>query len=153
MGKELYYNYDCEKVGKLKKMLSSVVMIEEDWVNHVHEHFAHGGYHEFLKYVRKWIRNEYGENVTKAQAWVLMYHILDEGVPKALRDKAHDEETNPALYVPQKAAGFAAGAVDTTLEATGRVVSGVTGAVSAPFKKSDSDDERDENGTPTESPP
>jgi hypothetical protein len=153
MGKELYYNYDCEKVGKLKKMLTSVVMIEEDWINHVNQTFGTQGYSSFLNLAQKLIRNKYAEQLTDAQAWILMHHVLTQGVPLALQDTSADEETNPALFIPKKAASMTAGAVDTTLEATGKVVSGVAGIVTAPFKRSSSDDERDENGAPTDSPP
>jgi len=149
MGKELYYNYNCEKVGKLKKMLSSVVMVEEDWIDQMNDIFASQGYGSFLSIAKKVMRSKFSEELTDAQAWILMHHVLTQGVPVALQDKDADEETNPALYVAGKAAGLASSAVDTT----GKVVTGVAGAVAAPFKKSDSDDERDENGLPTDSPP
>ena len=49
MAKEVRYDYKGKEVGTLKKMLSDVVVIEEQWINAANKFFANG-YAPMLKF-------------------------------------------------------------------------------------------------------
>ncbi len=139
MGDTLYYGYDGKRVGALKKMLSNVVSVEKDWVATANKMFGQQGYSNFLKTMKHWVREEHGEELTDAQAWLMMHALTNEGVPMALRDAVNDEKVSPAKYVAGSALGLVDKAVDGTVggvKAAGRAATHMT----KPFSSDDSDE-------------
>jgi hypothetical protein len=129
MGDTLYYGYDGKRVGALKKMLSDVVSIEKDWLITTNKMFGQQGYGKFLKMVKHWVREEHGEELTDAQAWLLIHALTNEGVPNSLRDSLNDEKVSPAKYVAGSAVGLFDKAVDGTVgsvRAAGKAVTHMT---------------------------
>ena len=118
MAKEVRYDYNGKEVGILSKTFKDIVVLQEDWISTVNKQFAEHGYRSVLKTIKHWVRETHGEELTDAQAWLMLHHTTNQGVPHALRDVAADEKVNPARYV----AGSALGAVDSTLRAVGSVI-------------------------------
>ena len=118
MAKEVRYDYNGKEVGILSKTFKDIVVLQEDWISTVNKQFAEHGYRSVLKTITHWVREAHGEELTDAQAWLMLHHTTNQGVPHALRDAASDEKVNPARYV----AGSALGAVDSTLRAVGSVI-------------------------------
>lgn len=112
MGKEVRYDYEGKEVGILAKTFKNIVILQEDWIDTMNKQFAEHGYRAVLKTIKHWVREGHGEELTDAQAWLMLHHMTNQGVPSALRDKDADEKINPARYV----AGSAMGAVDKTLK-------------------------------------
>jgi hypothetical protein len=138
MGDSQYYGYDGDRVGTLKKMMKKVVSIEKDWIVTVHKQFADQGYSALLKTVKHWVREGHGEEMSDAQAWILIHAITNEGVPMALRDASHDEKINPVKYVAGSALGMVDRAVDTTVggvKAAGKAAGSAATHMSKPFNK------------------
>ena len=106
MAKEVRYTYNGKEVGTLRKLMSDVVVLEESWLSAADKFFADKGYQAFLKYAKALIRQECSDDLTDAQAWMLLHHITNSGVPLALRDEGADEKSAPAKVV-----GGVAGAV------------------------------------------
>jgi hypothetical protein len=121
MANEVRYTYNGKEVGGLRKLVSDVVVVEEQWIKAANQFFANG-YAPLLKFPKALIRQECGEELTDAQAWMLLHHITNSGVPLALRDTTEDEKSRPA-----KVAGAVAGAALGTLDTA---VSTVTNPVS-----------------------
>ena len=103
MANEVRYTYNGKEVGGLRKLVSDVVVVEEQWINAANKFFANG-YTPMLKFPKALIRQECGEELTDAQAWMLLHHLTNSGVPLALRDTNEDEKSRPA-----KVAGAVAG--------------------------------------------
>ena len=122
MANEVRYTYTGKEVGGLRKVVSDVVVIEEQWINAANQFFANG-YAPLLKFPKALIRQECGEDLTDAQAWMLLHHLTNSGVPLALRDTEEDEKSRPAK-VAGAVAGVALGTLDTAV-----------GAVTAPAAK------------------
>jgi len=118
MPKEVRYDYNGKEVGILSKTFKDIVVLQEDWINTVNKQFAEHGYRSVLKTIKHWVREQHGEELTDAQAWLMLHHTTNQGVPFALRDVEADEKVNPAKYV----AGSALGAVDSTLRAASRAL-------------------------------
>lgn len=129
MAKEVRYDYKGKEVGSLKKMLSDVVVIEEQWISAANKFFA-DGYSAILKFPKALIRQECGEELTDAQAWMLLHHITNSGVPLALRDTEEDEKSRPA-----KMANAVAGATLGTLDSAVSVVTNPVVKAGQVFKK------------------
>lgn len=129
MAKEVRYDYKGKEVGSLKKMLSDVVIVEEQWINAANKFFANG-YSAMLKFPKALIRQECGEELTDAQAWMLLHHITNSGVPLALRDTEEDEKSRPA-----KVAGAVAGATLGTLDTAVNAVTTPVVKAGQVFKK------------------
>lgn len=156
MGKSLYYNYDGKKVGTLTKVLSDVVMIEQDWIDAMNNEFAENGYDRLFSGVAKSLRGRIGEQLTPAQLFILVHHITNQGVPQALRDKGEDEKSAPVKFI-HGAVGMATSTVDsatnTVVGATTKVVDttkSVGSRVKQPFTSSE---DEEESGIPDSSPP
>ena len=121
MANEVRYTYTGKEVGGLRKLVSDVVIVEEQWINTMSKQFAGNGYKQLLHYVKKTIRNECSDDLTDAQAWMLLYHITKTGVPLALRDEEADEKSTPAK-VMNSVAGAVLGAGDTVIGASAKIV-------------------------------
>ena len=74
--------------------MDDVVAIEEAWVSELDAHFMREGYDELLSFVALTLKNKMNINVSRAQAWVLLNLVTENGVPEALRQEGVDEEIN-----------------------------------------------------------
>ena len=101
MAKEIRYTYSGKEVGTLRKLVSDVVVLEESWLSAADKFFAEKGYQAFLKYAKALIRQECSDDLTDAQAWMLLHHITNTGVPLALRDEGADEKSAPAKVMSE----------------------------------------------------
>jgi len=129
MANEVRYTYNGKEVGTLRKLVSDVVIVEEQWINAANKYFANG-YAPMLKFPKALIRQECGEELTDAQAWVLLHHLTNSGVPLALRDTEEDEKSRPA-----KVAGAVAGAALGTLDSAVSTVTAPAVKVKSVFSK------------------
>lgn len=120
MAKEVRYTYNGKEVGGLRKLVSDVVIIEEQWINAANQYLANG-YAPLLKFPKALIRQECGEQLTDAQAWTLLHHLTNSGVPLALRDTQEDEKSRPAK-VAGAVAGVALGVGDTVIGTSAKLV-------------------------------
>ena len=125
MAKEVRYTYEGKEVGGLKKLVSQVVILEDQWVEAAMKHFAENSFTAFLKFPKALIRQYCGEELSDAQAWMLLHHITNAGVPLALRDASVDEKSRPAK-VANALAGGVLGTMDSAVGAVAKTVSAVT---------------------------
>ena len=121
MAKEIRYTYSGKEVGTLRKLVSDVVVLEESWLAAADKFFAESGYQHFLKYAKALIRQECSDDLTDAQAWMLIHHITNTGVPLALRDESADEKSAPAK-VAAGVAGAVLGVGDTVIGTSAKLV-------------------------------
>lgn len=121
MANEVRYTYNGKEVGTLRKLVSDVVVIEESWIASMSKHFAGHGYMRFLEFTKRLIRNECSDDLTDAQAWMLIHHITNTGVPLALRDEEADEKSAPAK-VMSSMAGAVLGVGDTVIGTSAKLV-------------------------------
>jgi len=121
MAKEIRYTYNGKEVGTLRKLVTDVVVLEESWVSAADKYFADNGYQHFLKYAKALIRQECSDDLTDAQAWMLVHHITNTGVPLALRDEEADEKSAPAK-VMTGVAGAVLGVGDAVLGTSAKLV-------------------------------
>ena len=121
MAKEIRYTYSGKEVGTLRKLVSDVVVLEESWLSAADKFFAEKGYQAFLKYAKALIRQECIDDLTDAQAWMLLHHITNTGVPLALRDEGADEKSAPAKVV-SGVAGAVLGVGDTVIGTSAKLV-------------------------------
>lgn len=121
MAKEVRYTYNGKEVGTLRKLVSDVVVLEESWLSAADKYFAGKGYQAFLKYAKALIRQECSDDITDAQAWMLIHHITNTGVPLALRDEEADEKSAPAK-VMNSMAGAVLGVGDTVIGTSAKLV-------------------------------
>ena len=121
MAKEIRYTYSGKEVGTLRKLVSDVVVLEESWLAAADKFFAENGYQHFLKYAKALIRQECSDDLTDAQAWMLIHHITNTGVPLALRDEEADEKSTPAK-VMTGVAGAVLGVGDAVLGTSAKLV-------------------------------
>lgn len=121
MAKEIRYTYSGKEVGTLRKLVSDVVVLEESWLAAADKFFAESGYQHFLKYAKALIRQECSDDLTDAQAWMLIHHITNTGVPLALRDEGADEKSAPAK-VAAGVAGAVLGVGDAVIGTSAKLV-------------------------------
>ena len=121
-----YYGYEkgLPRRGFVRKALDDVVAIEEAWVSELDAHFMREGYDELLSFVALTLKNKMNINVSRAQAWVLLNLVTENGVPEALRQEGVDEEINKGSLAKDLAkAPFRAAA--TVVDAATNTVSDV----------------------------
>tara|TARA_B100000900_G_scaffold43834_2_gene32643 strand:- start:3605 stop:4057 length:453 start_codon:yes stop_codon:yes gene_type:complete len=135
MAKEIRYTYSGKEVGTLRKLVSDVVVLEESWLAAADKFFAESGYQHFLKYAKALIRQECSDDLTDAQAWMLIHHITNTGVPLALRDESADEKSAPAK-VMTGVAGAVLGVGDAVIGTSAKLVQPMI-----PSKNNDDDSE------------
>jgi hypothetical protein len=121
MADEVRYTYEGKEVGMLRKFVSDVVVIEDSWAEAASKYFADSGYQAFLKFAKQLIRSKCSDDLTDAQAWMLIHHITNTGVPLALRDESADEKSAPAKIVSGMA-GAVLGIGDTIVGTSARMV-------------------------------
>jgi hypothetical protein len=131
-----YFSYDGKRVGLVRKMMDDVVLIEESWVNEVNVYLGKNGYDTLLSLVAKVLSAGGHPAPTRAQAWIILSEVLNNGVPEVLQNAERDESTNKGnLFVSLKKSTVAA--VDTVTHPVGKVVGGgLTAVVKAIPKKS-----------------
>ena len=100
MAKEVRYDYNGKEVGILSKTFKDIVVLQEDWISTVNKQFAEHGYRSVLKSITHWVREAHGEELTDAQAWLMLHHTTNQGVPHALRDVTADEKVNLLAMSP-----------------------------------------------------
>jgi len=91
-----FYGYEkgLPRRGFVRKALDNVVVIEEAWVSELDAYFMREGYDELLSFVALTLKNKMSVNVSRAQAWILLNLVTENGVPEALRQEGVDEEVN-----------------------------------------------------------
>ncbi len=87
----LHYDYECKKT---MTSLGKRINIDEEWIDSINDFFGDEGYEPLLHWTKRFIRVTHNVDISDAQAWMSMYHMLSYGVPQALRDDDVDEETN-----------------------------------------------------------
>jgi hypothetical protein len=129
-----YFTYEGKRVGLVRKMMDNVVLIEESWVNEVNAHLGKNGYDTLLSVVARVLSAGGHPSITRAQAWIILSEVLNNGVPEVLQNSDRDEQSNMGnLFVKVKST--AATAVDTVTHPVGKVVGGSIAAVSAALPK------------------
>ena len=123
------YNYEGKEVGALKNLVSAVVVLEDEWIEAAQQHFAVSGYSALLHFSKALVRRGCAEELSDAQAWMLLHHITNAGAPLALRSSELDEKSRPAK-ITANVAGFGLGMVDSALNSASKAASGVTSMVS-----------------------
>ena len=98
MGDKTYYTYEGKKkrLASVTKYFNDLVLLEEDWLNAIHEQIKEQGYGSFLKYVKFTVRQACSIDLTDAQAWLLLHDLTNDGVPMSQRDVENDEDANAA---------------------------------------------------------
>lgn len=144
-----YYGYEkgLPRRGFVRKALDDVVAIEEAWVSSLDAHFMRKGYDELLAFVATRLKSDMNVNISRAQAWVLLNILTENGVPEALRQEGIDEEINKGSLAKDIAkAPFRAAAtvVDTAANTVSDVAKGTasmaSNAVSAVMPSSDEEE-------------
>ena len=127
--------------------MDDVVAIEEAWVSSLDAHFMRKGYDELLAFVATRLKSDMNVNISRAQAWVLLNILTENGVPEALRQEGIDEEINKGSLAKDIAkAPFRAAAtvVDTAANTVSDVAKGTasmaSNAVSAVMPSSDEEE-------------
>lgn len=144
-----YYGYEkgLPRRGFVRKALDDVVAVEEAWVSSLDAHFMRKGYDELLAFVATRLKSDMNVNISRAQAWVLLNILTENGVPEALRQEGIDEEINKGSLAKDIAkAPFRAAAtvVDTAANTVSDVAKGTasmaSSAVSAVMPSSDEEE-------------
>ena len=130
-----YYGYEkgLPRRGFVRKALDDVVAIEEAWVSELDGHFMREGYDELLSFVALTLKKKMNINVSRAQAWILLNLVTENGVPEALRQEGIDEEINKGSLAKDIAkAPFraAASVVDATANTVSDVAKGTASVAS-----------------------
>ena len=132
MGK--YYLYNGKQVGFVRKAIDEVVLVEEGWISEVQNHFGKKTHDQLLAIPATILKNGGFPPVSRAQSWIILFEVLNKGVPEALRDVDIDEKIGKGSILKDMAkapARVAAAAVDTTVAATGAVVGAAASAVTS----------------------
>ena len=99
-----YFTYEGKQVGFVRKMIDEVIMIEEAWVNEINKHFAKNGYDPLLSVIGRILQEQGHPPISRAQVWMVLDQLTDEGVPHALRDYEADEDVDGSVSWLAKAA-------------------------------------------------
>ena len=149
-----YYGYEkgLPRRGFVRKALDDVVAIEEAWVSSLDAHFMRKGYDELLAFVATRLKSDMNVNISRAQAWVLLNILTENGVPEALRQEGIDEEINKgslAKDIAKAPLRAAATVVDTAANTVSDVAKGTasmaSNAVSAVMPSSDEEETEEES--------
>jgi hypothetical protein len=129
-----YFTYEGKRVGLVRKMVDNVVLIEESWINEVNAHLGKNGYDTLLSVVARVLSAGGHPSITRAQAWIILSEVLNNGVPEVLQNADRDESSDKGnLFF--RAGKTAASAVDSITYPVGKVVGGSIAAVSAAIPK------------------
>lgn len=103
----LNFTYEGKPCGFIRKGLSKVVSIEEEWVSSCEKGLAGVHYQTFLKPIKEEVLRLHATEITDSQAWMIARQALDMPVPDYLRSEEHDEETERKGVIKKGLAGIA----------------------------------------------
>lgn len=103
----LNFTYEGKPCGFIRKGLSKVVSIEEEWVSSCEKGLAGVHYQTFLKPIKEEVLRLHATEITDSQAWMIARQALDMAVPDYLRSEEHDEETERKGVIKKGLAGIA----------------------------------------------
>jgi len=104
---DLNFTYEGKPCGFIRKGLSKVVSIEEEWVSSCEKGLAGVHYQTFLKPIKEEVLRLHATEITDSQAWMIARQALDMPVPDYLRSEEHDEETERKGVIKKGLAGIA----------------------------------------------
>jgi hypothetical protein len=108
----LNFTYEGKPCGFIRKGLSKVVSVEEEWVTTCEKGLAGVHYAMFLTPIKEEVLRLHAVKITDSQAWMIARQVLDMTVPEYLHDEEHDEETDRKGVVSRSLQGIA-GVIDT----------------------------------------
>ena len=103
----LNFTYEGKSCGFIRKGLSKVVSVDEEWVSACEKGLASVHYAIFLKPIKEEILRLHAVEITDSQAWMIARETLNMAVPDYLRDDEHDEETDRKGVIKKGLAGIA----------------------------------------------
>lgn len=131
----LNFTYEGKPCGFIRKGLSKVVSIEEEWVSSCEKGLAGIHYQTFLKPIKEEVLRLHAVEITDSQAWMIARQALDMPVPEYLRSEEHDEETERKGVIKKGLQGIAG-----MLDASVAVATAPVKAVSNTLKSSSKDE-------------
>ena len=84
---DLNFTYEGKPCGFIRKGLSKVVSIEEEWVSSCEKGLAGVHYQTFLKPIKEEVLRLHATEITDSQAWMIARQALDMPVPDYLRSE------------------------------------------------------------------
>ena len=124
----LNFTYEGKPCGFIRKGLSKVVSIEEEWVSSCEKGLASVHYQTFLKPIKEEVLRLHAAEITDSQAWMIARQALDMAVPDYLRSEEHDEETERRGVIKKGLAGIA-GVLDAGVSVATAPVRAASGAL------------------------
>ena len=138
-----FFTYQGKQVGFVRKMVDDVILVEDAWVNEVRLYLGKNGYDSLLELVARVLSAGGHPPVTRAQAWIILAELLQDGVPEVLQNTDADEVSNKGnLFATMK--NTTASAIDSVANPVGSVVGGGMNIVKK--KKPASDATGDKSG-------
>ena len=104
---DLNFTYEGKPCGFIRKGLSKVVSIDEEWVSACEKGLASVHYQTFLKPIKEEVMRLHAVEITDSQAWMIARQTLDMSVPDYLRDEENDEETDRKGVIKKGLLGIA----------------------------------------------
>jgi hypothetical protein len=111
---DLNFTYEGKACGFIRKGISKVVSVEEEWITTCEKGLAGVHYTTFLKPIKEEVLRLHAIEITDSQAWMIARQVLDMPVPDYLRDDEHDEETDRKGVIKKGLAGIA-GVLDASV--------------------------------------
>lgn len=116
-----FFTYQGKQVGFVRKMVDDVILVEDAWVNEVRLYLGKNGYDSLLELVARVLSAGGHPPVTRAQAWIILAELLQDGVPEVLQNTDADEVSNKGnLFATMK--NTTASAIDSVANPVGSVV-------------------------------
>ena len=103
----LNFTYEGKACGFIRKGLSKVVSVDEEWVASCEKGLAGVHYQTFLKPIKEEVLRLHAVEITDSQAWMIARQTLDMSVPDYLRDDENDEETERKGVIKKGLQGIA----------------------------------------------
>ena len=124
----LNFTYEGKACGFIRKGLSKVVSVDEEWVSACEKGLASVHYQTFLKPIKEEILRLHAVEITDSQAWMIARETLNMAVPDYLRDDDNDEETDRKGVIKKGLAGIA-GVLDAGVAVATAPVKAASGAL------------------------
>ena len=116
-----FFTYQGKQVGFVRKMVDDVILVEDAWVNEVRLYLGKNGYDSLLELVARVLSAGGHPPGTRAQAWIILAELLQDGVPEVLQNTDADEVSNKGnLFATMK--NTTASAIDSVANPVGSVV-------------------------------
>jgi hypothetical protein len=128
----MHFTYEGRPCGFIRKGLSKVVSVEEEWVTDCEKGLAGVHFQTFLGPIKEEVLRLHAVAITDSQAWMIAKQVLDGSVPDYLHDEEHDEETDRKGVIKKGMLGIAG-----VLDATVNVATAPVRAASGIIKRSD----------------